>query len=117
MKLQIEGQRLRFRISETELEHLLGGIGVTDTTRLGPTRERQHQLRLADGSDAMLDWGAESMALCLPRAAVAAYVADLPCRQALRFELGDGAHSLHIDFEVDVRDSVRRRIPRKPPPR
>jgi hypothetical protein len=46
---------------------------------------------------------------------VAAYATTLPRRDALGFVLGDSAAALQIDFEVDVRDSVRSRLPPKAP--
>jgi hypothetical protein len=113
MKLQIEGQRLRFRISEAELKRLLDGVTVTDTSRLSPMREMQRRLRLGEGHEVMLDWSAEAIELRLPRSAVEAYVEGLPRRDALSVSVGEGALALQLDFEVDVRDSVRTRRPRK----
>ena len=113
MELQIEGQRLRFRISEAELKRLLDGVTVTDSSRLSPMREMHRRLRLGEGHEVMLDWSAEAIELRLPRSAVEAYVEGLPRRDALSVAVGEGALTLQLDFEVDVRDSVRSRRPRK----
>lgn len=111
MKLQLHGQQLRFRIDEAELARLLAGQPVADRTRLGTAQSHERCLHLHDSAAATLEWNEESMALTLPRAAVQDYAAALPRRDALRLRLGDGETALILDFEVDVRDSVRTRLP------
>ncbi|WP_257389580.1 hypothetical protein [Tahibacter caeni] len=112
MKLQLEGQRLRFRIDEAELARLLAGDTLVDQTRLGPVQASERRLQLHDDDALALDWNIDGITLALPRAAVQDYVAGLPRRDALRLTLGDASTALDLDFEVDVRDSVRTRRPR-----
>lgn len=112
MKLQLHGQRLRFRIDEAELARLLSGESLADRTQLSPAQSCERRLGLYDSTAATLDWNDAGMVLTLPRAAVQGYVADLPRREALRFVLGAGDTALTLDFEVDVRDSTRTRLPR-----
>lgn len=112
MKLQLHGQRLRFRIDEAELARLLDGESLADRTRLGPAQSRERRLCLRDGTATTLEWNDAGMALTLPRTAVQDYVAELPRREALRFVLGADDSALTLDFEVDVRDSTRTRLPR-----
>jgi hypothetical protein len=115
MKLQIEGAQLRFRLSEAELAHLLDGQTVLNQTPLPDGACARRTLRLIDADTATLRWQGADLNLTLPRTAVAAYAATLPRRDALGFVLGDSAAALQIDFEVDVRDSVRSRLPPKAP--
>lgn len=114
MKLQLHGQRLRFRIDEAELARLLQGQTLADQTRLSPALSRERRLHLHEGATATLDWNDGNLALALPRAAVQDYVAGLPRRDALRFVLGAGEAALNLDFDVDVRDSVRTRLSQAP---
>lgn len=116
MKLQIEDQRLRFRISEAELTRLLAGTTLSDETRLGPSDHRWRHLRLQPGTGPRLDWGDGQITLHLPRTAVEDYAASLPRRDALRFTLDCAGEAVTLDFEVDVRDSVRTRLAGKSAP-
>jgi hypothetical protein len=110
MKLQLESQHLRFRISEAELAYLLDGLALCDETRLDEIHRQQRRLRLYEGQTAELDWRGAELELRLPRAPVLDYV------QRLTFQIGQGEAALTVEFEVDVRDSVRARLPRKARP-
>lgn len=113
MKLQIEGSQLRFRLSEAELARLLDGEAVLDRTTW-PEGLATRTLHLSDIEAPALRWHGADIELTLPRAAVEAYATTLPRRDALAFVLGASeAALLQIDFEVDVRDSVRTRLPPK----
>ncbi len=118
MKLQIEGQRLRFRVDEAELAQLLAGDAVVDQTQLGDAQILRRRIVLGQIATAQLDWEPQEMRLDLPVDAVRAYAESLPRRDALSFALEAAAYAptLGIDFEVDVRDSVRQRMPRKGAP-
>ncbi|KAF1722292.1 hypothetical protein [Pseudoxanthomonas wuyuanensis] len=112
MKLQIEGQALRFRIDEAELAGLLAGDGVSASTSLAGGVVFAQSVTLADVSDVRLSFETGLWKLVLPQAAVAAYSQRLPCREGLVFTWADESADtpLQITFEVDVRDSVRQRI-------
>ena len=118
MKLQIEGQRLRFRVDEAELARLLAGESVVDQTQLDESQILRRRIVLRDIDMAHLAWGKDEIHLDLPQDAVRTYATSLPRRDALSFTLGADitATALAIDFEVDVRDSVRQRGPRKGAP-
>lgn len=109
MKVQLLGQSLRLRLDEDELAALLAGAVVANETALAGAALRQ-TLRLGPGGPAVEaapgDW-----AFTLPEAEVRAYAARLPSREGLAFRLGEGGAALALAFEVDVRDSVRRRGP------
>ena len=115
MKLQIEGQRLRFRVDEAELTRLLAGESVVDQTQLSESQILRRRIVLGQIVTAQLAWGPQEIRLDIPDDAVRAYTASLPRREALSFTLGLGAQAptLGVDFEVDVRDSVRHRMPRE----
>ena len=117
MKVQLQGQSLRLRIGEDELARLLAGEHVGNATAAGPGAVLRQRLGLVDGDAPVFHADAEGWEFRLPEAAVRAYVSRLPCRDALEFTLpageggGDGDVPLALSFEVDVRDSVRRRGP------
>ena len=114
MKLQIQGQNLRFRIDESELEQLLSGQELSNHTDLGEQGTFGQTLALHLLAETALQTSANAWRVLLPESQVREYVARLPCRQALMLELGsDSGMAIALHFEVDVRDSVRRRGPRK----
>lgn len=112
MKLQIEGQSLRFRVDEAELTRLLAGDSVNARTLLAGGAVFGQSIALAAISEVVLSFESGLWKLILPQAEVAAYSQTLPCRHGLGFTwTGESADTpLQITFEVDVRDSVRQRI-------
>lgn len=116
MKLQLQGQSVRLRIDEAELARLLAGETVVNRTVLGAAGCFSQWLVLSAGESANTTsslvahddgWHVE-----LPRAAVEAYASQLPCRHAFAVELDvGGTEPIQLDFEVDVRDSLRARGP------
>jgi len=113
MKLQIHGQRLRLRIDEDELQRLLAEEVLCSPTVLPGDRMFRISLQLCTRADAAFTTVGNAWRVALPRDAVAEYVGRLPCRDGLEFDLPTGgADALRLGFEVDIRDSVRRRLPR-----
>lgn len=114
MKLQIQNQELRFRIDEAELGVLLDGGEVANATVLGDGVAFRQQLRLHAEASPVFKAGADAWRLLLPEAAVREHVRRLPCKQGLIFELEQrSAVSLTVRFDVDVRDSLQQRGPRR----
>ena len=114
MKLQIQGQSLRFRLDEAELARLLAGETIANVTDLGPGTGFCQWLGLHPDPTPRLQTAHGEWRLWLPEPAVRDYVARLPCREALRFELArDGSAALSLRFEVDVRDSLQVRGARR----
>ncbi|HPF25363.1 MAG TPA: hypothetical protein PK159_02140 [Steroidobacteraceae bacterium] len=110
MKLQIQGQNLRFRVDETELERLLSGESLDNRTDLGEQGAFAQTITLHAQADAELQSSTSGWRVLLPVLTVRDYVTRLPCRDALTFQIrADPAPGLQLKFEVDVRDSVRRR--------
>lgn len=118
MKLQLQGQSVRLRLDEAELGLLLAGETVVNRTTLGVAAGFSQSLLLdAGGTPGAMpslvandgNWRVE-----LPRDAIETYAGQLPCRHALSFELDlGGAEPVQLDFEVDVRDSLKSRGPRR----
>ena len=111
MKLQVQHQSLRVRVTEAELQDLLSGsplrldLGFDGSTLLA--------VEVATGPDTSFAAGA-CWRLSLSEAALRVYAGMLPRRDALVAALtGSGGEALRLEFEVDVRDSVKVRGPRK----
>lgn len=121
MKVQLQGQSLRLRIDEDELARLLDGAVVANETRAAGA-VLGHFLRVVEGTSPTFAVGSDGWHIGLPGEGLRDYVDRLPSRDALAFALGEGDAALALAFEVDVRDSVRRRgpparrHPRKPTP-
>jgi hypothetical protein len=108
MRVQLQGQSLRLRIDEAELAELLAGGTVENVTRWPDGRNERQQLVLA----AQYGWrrGDGNWRMELSDAAVRGLAARLPSRDGLSFELAlPGEGVLEVLFDVDVRDSARRR--------
>jgi hypothetical protein len=109
MKVQMQGQSLRVRISESELARLQAGEAVGNLTRLPGGEACRHEVGLVEGDEPALLAAGGGWILSLPRVLLEPYVARLPCRDGLAFRLPVEGSELEVDFEVDVRDSVRSR--------
>lgn len=112
MKWQWQAQHLRIRIDEDELARLLQGQVIEQRTVLAAGVGMSYRLALDEVAAAAFQGSLEAAGFILPRAAVQAYAATLPSRAGLDFELATGAQPLALSFDVDVRDSTRRRHPR-----
>lgn len=111
MKLQIENQQLRLRVDEAELARLLGGDCVEMQTHFARAFSITFALRLTQSAEAAMIGLPDAWRIDVPHAAVMAHAERLPTREGLRFLLpseGD-IQALTILFDVDVRDSARRR--------
>ena len=111
MKLQIEAQKLRVRVDEEELVRLLAGERVESHTRFAAAFRMQVALTLTPQADARLSGQPQAWEIALPLATVRAHAASLPNREGLHFTLAGaaGEPALELLFDVDVRDSARRR--------
>lgn len=113
MKIQIQQQSVRIRVDEAELARLLAGEPVGNHTVLGDGLTWSQQLRLGTSQTPRLDGQGQHLRVLLPHAAVLEYSQRLPCREGLAFALATGSVPLQLQFDVDVRDSVRERGPRR----
>lgn len=108
MKLQIAPDHLRLRIDEAELAGLQTGAPLRLTPVVAGRTMFDLVLRLGD--DFAFTARACVCSLVLDRQRLDAYVATLPNRESLSFDIPDGPR---LDFAVDVRDSVRLRGARR----
>jgi hypothetical protein len=113
MKVQLQGQALRLRIDEAELARLLDGKALRNETRWPDGQTRWQQLALADRPG--WRWEEPGWCLWLAEREVRELAARLPSRDGLLLELPtpDGT-ALEVRFDVDVRDSTRQRLPKRP---
>ncbi|MBB4132082.1 MULTISPECIES: hypothetical protein [unclassified Xanthomonas] len=119
MKIQLEGQHVRFRIDEAELAELLAGRRVENLSRLPSgqgARLVRHSVSLT-GGHAACNCANDHWQLSVPRDALEAHARQLPSRDGLSFSFDAGAgHAeptvLHVSFDIDVRDSARKRFPK-----
>jgi hypothetical protein len=110
MKLQLESQHLRVRINEDELSSLLNGETVVAVTWLTDAFAHRATLRLGPVDKPGLDGKADDWLLTLPVRDVSELSARLPTREGLHYQLsGARAGALDLLFDVDVRDSTKRR--------
>ena len=111
MKLQVQEQSLRLRVTEAELRDLLSGLALRLDLRFDGLNLLA--LEVVTGPFASLQPGAV-WRLRLSEAALRGYADTLPRRDALLVALtGSGGEPLRLEFDVDVRDSVKVRGPRK----
>ena len=114
MKLQLQGQHLRLRIDESEFSVLRAGATLDNTTTLGTCAWRQ-TLCQADAVAPALHATGGHCAIAIPKHLIDAYAARLPCRDGLSMRVQPaGGQALDLVLEVDVRDSIRTRGPRRP---
>ncbi len=112
MKIQVQSEDLRLRISESELACLISGQPISFDTVLAD--QLLFSARVELGTAVHVQRTEQRWLFVLPAAQVGDYVAQLPRRDALRWVLADAAGpQLNLDFEVDVRDSIRLRGTRR----
>jgi hypothetical protein len=107
MKLQLQSASVRLRIDEDELAVLLADGQIEDHTAFGTAFTLRFTVSLTNDAQAGIDGEPSACRLRLPAQAVRELAARLPTREGLTFDLG----VLELLFDVDVRDSVRRRYP------
>jgi hypothetical protein len=113
MKWQIHGRHLRLRVDEDELALLLAGDVISDSTAFGTAFVIRYAVSLGDVARPELHGDASEWRLSLPAEAVRGLAARLPSRDGLAFEVSTSAPDpLELLFDVDVRDSTRKRYPR-----
>jgi hypothetical protein len=110
MKVQLQQQTLRLRISEHELAQLLAGGEVSNLTRITPSVAYSFNLCLTKEVEPTLVGSSGCWWFHLPQRPLQDYVATLPNRHGLEFPINVGQNeTLQVEIEVDVRDSVRSR--------
>jgi hypothetical protein len=103
VRIQLQEQSLRLRVDEDEFKALLGGAAIESSTRVA--RGFRLVFEVTPGDVAAIEGTADACTITLPRGDIAALALRLPSRDGLSFDI-DG---LAVLFDVDVRDSARRR--------
>lgn len=109
MKVQLLHQSVRVRVDEDELARLLAGQTLNNLTRLGTAPPWTLLIMLSAQDAATLEYEGHAPRIVLPTALITAYSERLPCRDGLSFLLEQGHEPLQVQFDVDVRDSIRQR--------
>lgn len=109
MKVQLQQQSVRVRVDEDELARLLAGQTLSNLTRLGTAPPWALLIVLGAQGAATLEYEGHAPRIVLPSALLTAYSERLPCRDGLSFHLEQGHEPLKLQFDVDVRDSIRQR--------
>lgn len=109
MKVQLQQQSVRVRVDEDELARLLAGQTLSNLTRLGSAPPWALLIVLGAQDAATLDQEGHAPRIVLPTGLITAYSERLPCRDGLSFRLEQGHEPVKLQFDVDVRDSIRQR--------
>jgi hypothetical protein len=116
MKVQLQHQSVRIRVDEGELAKLLAGEALGNLTRFGLAPPWALLIQLGQRDTAEIAYKGTTPLVVLPAALISAYRDRLPCRDGLSFQLAQGHETLHLQFDVDIRDSMRQRgAPRRRP--
>ncbi|MEO8161482.1 MAG: hypothetical protein ABI588_08685, partial [Arenimonas sp.] len=110
MKVQMQGQCVRLRVDEEELQALLEGREVENATCFGAGAPFRLGLSLTMIPAAAIRASTSGWQVLLPEPAVRALVCKLPCKEGLALSVPiDQNIDLSLHFDVDVRDSARAR--------
>lgn len=112
MKLQLQDAHVRLRLSEDEFARLLADEVVLSRTPL-PGAALVIALRAVDGEAYGFEGVLPALTLRVPRDRLIDYQQRLPCRDGIETEVETGDGRLAISLEVDVRDSLRTRGPKR----
>lgn len=113
MKIQLQQQSVRLRLDESELAQLLNGETLRSATQLGGAGNWSMLLRLQADECVSVMGAAEGVLIGLPYDEVSGLAGRLPCRDGLAWAVDADGAVLQLQFDVDVRDSVRQRGPRR----
>ncbi|WP_340571321.1 hypothetical protein [Stenotrophomonas sp. G106K1] len=115
MKVLLQRQAIRLRVNEEELARLLAGDSVENLTQFGSDYGWGVAVSLHAGEQAeLLHGGGTYCRLMLPHEMIQALATRLPCRDGLGIRIAlDDDSVLQLQFDVDVRDSLRQRGPHR----
>lgn len=102
MKLRLESDTLRFRLSAAELDRLLAAGSLTTSTPL-PGGAFRYAVELTDGEGWTFTGNAHHIVLRLPRLDVLGHKAELPSKAGLLHTLNVNGGVLDICFEIDAK--------------
>jgi hypothetical protein len=110
MRVQLEKDTIRVRIDEDELDELLQDVALLGSTAFGAVFTMRYAIDATDGAVCALSGDAHEWRMEVPRAALEELRARLPSKDGLTFDIpGHGSVATTVRFDVDVKDSLRRR--------
>lgn len=110
MRVQLENDTVRVRIDEDELAELLGNIALLGSTAFGKAFVMRYSVDATDGGSCTLEGNAHEWRLKVPMTELFALQSRLPSKDGLVFDIpGHDTVATTVLFDVDVKDSVRRR--------
>lgn len=112
MKLRIDGQELRFRISKQELEHLCNGTVLQQQTHLPDSRALKVSIITVDRVEELLHLTHEKdhMQLQADKERLTAFRDSLPNREGLECNQAiENGQNLCLILEVDIRSQKRQK--------
>ncbi|QWT18919.1 hypothetical protein KPL74_14330 [Bacillus sp. NP157] len=110
MRVQLENDTVRVRIDEDELAELLDNVALLGSTAFGRAFIMRYAIDATDAAGGSLEGNAHEWRLAVPRADLVALKARLPSKDGLVFDIpGHDAVATTVLFDVDVKDSLRRR--------
>jgi hypothetical protein len=110
MRVQLENDTIRVRIDEDELAELLGDVALLGSTAFGTVFTMRYAIDATDSASWDLSGHAHEWRLEVPRAALADLQSRLPSKDGLTFRIpGHDTVATTVRFDVDVKDSLRRR--------
>ena len=111
MKVQLDGQQVRFRIDEAELARLQVGDAIENRTSVAGACSWTQRVQLSASASASIRMMADALLLEIPAAQLNELVTRLPCRDGLQWRLPVSDEWLiEVRFDIDVRDSTRNRV-------
>jgi len=112
MRVQFENDTIRVRVDEDELAELLDNVALLGSTAFGTVFTMRYAIDATRNEQWDLSGHADEWRLEIPRAELAALQSRLPSKDGLLFEIpGHDTVATTVRFDVDVKDSVRRRRP------
>lgn len=110
MRVQLENDTIRVRVDEDELDVLLQGGALSGSTAFGQVFTMRYAFDATPASVCGLSGDASAWRIGVPHADLEALKLSLPNKDGLFFEIpGHESVATTVRFDVDVKDSLRRR--------
>ncbi|URX64414.1 hypothetical protein KR767_10365 [Luteibacter anthropi] len=110
MRVQLEDDTIRVRIDEDELAELLDDVALLGSTAFGKAFTMRYAIDATGRDTCVLDGTAHEWTLEIPRVQLLALKERLPSKDGLVFDIpGLDTVATKVLFDVDVKDSLRRR--------
>jgi len=110
MRVQLENDTIRVRIDEDELSELLQDVALLGSTAFGTVFTMRYAVDATEAVVCGLSGNAHEWRMEVPRLALEDLQSRLPSKDGLVFDIpGYDTVATTVRFDVDVKDSLRRR--------